>query len=194
MVFSTPLLWALSSQRCHHEHRQQAVDHLRRDVHQHADEAEYPYARRNLPQRRRHRFLSTFLSLFSQNFDGFLGNVEADTRDTDPGTVLNARTGEAVLYYSDCGSFIGCNVDENAPNPPPPNFSRIRSRPRRSLKLRLNGDSNFWASWSRYWLASFSLAWRHWPSLTRQWMRWQMLLLGFRLPSSNNSRSSKMSP
>jgi len=40
-------------------------------------------------------------------------------------TVLNPQAWEAIVDYSDGGSFIGCKVDKNAPEPPPDNFKRI---------------------------------------------------------------------
>jgi len=36
-------------------------------------------------------------------------------------TVLDPKTGEAILDYSDGGSFIGCKVDKDAPDRPPDN-------------------------------------------------------------------------
>jgi hypothetical protein len=52
-----------------------------------------------------------------------LENLENDT-------VLDPRTGEAIMSYSDGGSFIGCMVEKNAPEPPPDNFRSYIEPPR----------------------------------------------------------------
>ena len=39
--------------------------------------------------------------------------------------VLDPRTGEVVLYGYNLGSYRGCNVDKDATELPPPNFTRI---------------------------------------------------------------------
>ena len=47
-----------------------------------------------------------------------LENLEEDT-------VLDPRTGEAIMTYSESGDYIGCNVDDDAPNPPPYQLGRM---------------------------------------------------------------------
>ena len=38
--------------------------------------------------------------------------------------VLDPRTGEIIMTYSDSGDYIGCSVDDDAPNPPPYQLGR----------------------------------------------------------------------
>ena len=40
-------------------------------------------------------------------------------------TFLDPKTGEVIAYQHDFGSYIGCNVDKNAPEQPPDHFGRI---------------------------------------------------------------------
>jgi hypothetical protein len=39
--------------------------------------------------------------------------------------VLDPRAGEVIMTYSESGDYIGCNVDEDAPNPPPFQLGRM---------------------------------------------------------------------
>ena len=42
---------------------------------------------------------------------------------------LNPQTGEVMLGSCELGTYIGCTVDKDAPDPPPSNFTRIPAPP-----------------------------------------------------------------
>ena len=44
-------------------------------------------------------------------------------------TFVDPKTGEVVAGTGDFGNYIGCNVDQNASEPPPSHFTRIPISP-----------------------------------------------------------------
>ena len=67
-------------------------------------------------------------------------------------TFVDPKTGEVVAGTGDFGNYIGCNVDQNASEPPPPHFTRIPIPPGRLLKLAPKTVISISAFCSRYWV------------------------------------------
>jgi hypothetical protein len=61
--------------------------------------------------------------------------VMCELESAEEQTFLEPKTGEVIAYQHDFGSYIGCNVDKNAPEQPPTILGGYRSRAARSFKV-----------------------------------------------------------